>query len=141
MIYTIGHTESYRKYVREQSPAKPEKLGRTAEYEGGSVWRTIEEAVANCPEGYSVWGVIADFDKDTEPNRDGNPWNDLLRDAELVDLAIPGGFLGNRVRPLINVVNPEFQGGGDIIFTDPDEFIFQRLMKTYLPGISAEPNQ
>jgi hypothetical protein len=59
------------------------KKGRTAEYSGGSVWRTHNEALRNCPESYTVFAVIADWDKDTAPSKDG-PWNDLLVDSLLI---------------------------------------------------------
>ena len=83
MIYTIGHTESYHRYFEEQGT--PSKKGRTEDYSGGSVWKTIEDAEKHCPKGYSVFGMIADWDKDTEPSKDGD-WNDLLIDADLVKL-------------------------------------------------------
>lgn len=73
----------YRRYLREEE--RPEKLGRHKGYQGGSVWKTKEEAKKFCKEDYSVYGVIADWEKDTEPNKDGL-WNDLLIDAKLVDL-------------------------------------------------------
>jgi len=66
MIYTIGHTESYEKYFKEQEV--PRKLGKAKDYIGGSVWETFEEAKQNCPVNYSVYGVKADWKKDTEIN-------------------------------------------------------------------------
>lgn len=83
MIYTLGHTQSYEFYFDEQST--PRKKGRTEDYVGGSVWRTKEEAQKRCPEDYSVYGVIADWDTDTTPSKHGN-WHDLLIDALLVRL-------------------------------------------------------
>ena len=67
MIFTLGHTESYERYFREQGT--PKKLGRNKSYEGGTVWETQAEAQKYvnicCPDGYSVYGVEADWDKDT----------------------------------------------------------------------------
>ena len=67
MIYTIGHTESYHRYFREQRT--PKKLGRCIDegkiYIGGTVWETEAEARRYCPKNYSVFGVIAKWGKDT----------------------------------------------------------------------------
>ena len=84
MIYTIGHQKSYELYFEEQGT--PRKLGRTKDYGGGSCWQTKDEAQKHCPEGYSVYGVMADWDRDTEPNREGGSWHDLLVTSDLVKL-------------------------------------------------------
>lgn len=85
MIYTIGHEESYTRYFQEQK--RPLKSGRNERtgYHGGSVWKTEEEARKNCPEKYQVYGVLADWEADTEPSKEGD-WHDLLLDAELIQL-------------------------------------------------------
>jgi len=83
MIFTIGKTEYYERYFREQDC--PRKLGKTNDYEGGSVWKTREEAQKFCPEGYSVYGVEADWGKDTEPNENGD-YHNLLVTSPLVRL-------------------------------------------------------
>jgi hypothetical protein len=83
MIYTIGHTESYERYFREQKQSK--KLGRTKDFCGGSVWKLVDEAKKFCPKGYSVYGVKANWKKDTIKSKDGN-WNDLLKTSNLVKL-------------------------------------------------------
>lgn len=83
MIYTIGNTESYERAFTEHG--RVEKMGRHEGYPGGCVWKTRTEAEAHCPEGYSVYGVLADWEEDTEPNPD-QPWHDLLVDAPLVQL-------------------------------------------------------
>ena len=82
IIYTIGHTESYLKYFEEQGT--PEKKGRDSSCPGGSVWETREEAEKHCQEGYSVFGVFADWEKETVPTKKG--WNDLLVDAPLIKI-------------------------------------------------------
>jgi hypothetical protein len=85
MIYCLGVEESYNRYFQEQK--RPMKAGKdeAAGYPGGSVWRTEEEARTHCSEGYQVYGVLADWDIDTKPSKDGD-WHDLLIDAELVQL-------------------------------------------------------
>jgi hypothetical protein len=88
LIYTIGRTDAYEQAFREQ--VTPRKLGRTTDYPGGSVWpnrRGAEEFLVayEHDQGFSVYGVRADWDTDTAPSTDG-PWHDLLRDADLVRL-------------------------------------------------------
>jgi len=87
MIFTIGHTQSYQLYF-EKSKLNGEscnKLGRTKDYVGGSVWKTFEEATMACSENYSVYGVEADWDRETVRSEDGD-WNDLLVSSRLIDL-------------------------------------------------------
>lgn len=86
MIYTVGHRESYERYLREQGP-QCFKRGTRPDYPGGSVWRTREEAERRAPEGYAVYGIDADWEKDTIPSAIG-PWHDLVRDARIV--RVPG---------------------------------------------------
>ena len=95
MIYTIGHTESYNRYFREQD--KPMKKGCSEGYAGGSVWRSQNEALRNCPDGYSVFAVAADWDKDTIPSKDGD-WHDLLVDALLIKLNYRDDYVDVGVR-------------------------------------------
>jgi len=85
MIYTIGNTESYMRLFATHD--RPRKTGRNDDYPGGSVWQTREEAQAHADSrpGYSVFGVLADWDFNTEPSAMGD-WNDLLVNAELVVL-------------------------------------------------------
>lgn len=85
MIYTVGETEIYLKSFVNVYPERPRKLGRSECYEGGSVWKTYEEAMNHCPKGYSVFGVNANWDNDTTPSNDGD-WNNLLVDSELIIL-------------------------------------------------------
>lgn len=89
MIFTLGRTRNYEQFFRDQ--VCPRKKGRddsdpTGPYDGGSVWRTLGEAQGECPPGFSVYGVAAEWDVDTETSRNGDPWHDLLRDSELVRL-------------------------------------------------------
>lgn len=91
MIYTVGHTKQYEQRLTEPEPAM--KLGRQIidgeMYDGGSVWPTREAAQAwldTTDKPWSVYGVDADWDTDTEPSLAGAEWHDLLRDARLVRL-------------------------------------------------------
>ena len=69
MIYTVGHTENYSSFFRDQKePGFPKKKGRTATHEGGWVWKTYAEALAECPPGFSVYGVLANWDTEATPN-------------------------------------------------------------------------
>jgi ribulose kinase len=82
MIYTVGNSESYLRYFAEQShPMKGI---------GGSVWKTFEEAEKYAPQnsGFSVFGVLADWIRDTKPNI-SEPWHDLLINAELIIIRKP----------------------------------------------------
>lgn len=83
MIYTIGHKKMYEKYFEEIPKLK--KMGKTSDYEGGTVWKTLQEAKEYCPEDYEVYGVEADWEKDTEPSNIAE-WRYLMVDAELVKL-------------------------------------------------------
>ncbi len=86
MIYAIGWEPGYSQYLAESPECDPVmKKGRTADYAGGSVWRTPEEAQQHCKADYKVYGVIADWETDTVPSSDGQ-WHDLLVDAKIVDL-------------------------------------------------------
>lgn len=90
MIYTIGRKSVYDLHIEHNPQAM--KIGRSDDYPGGSVWRTPEEARQYLADenlddldDFDVYGVEADWEKDTEPSN-GGPWHDLLRDARLVRL-------------------------------------------------------
>jgi hypothetical protein len=79
MIFTLGNFQSYEKYFQEQ--------GTPQKGIGGSVWLTYDEAHA-ARQGnfkYQIYGVLADWEKDTEPSKEGD-WHDLLVNADLVRL-------------------------------------------------------
>ena len=90
MIYTVGRTESYRKYM-EQCGEECKKLGKGfykgKDYTGGSVWKTSQEAkeylILHELSSYSVWEIDADWDKDTEENPD-NSFRNLLVTSRIV---------------------------------------------------------
>lgn len=87
MIFTVGVTEQYERYFAKQGV--PQKKGRDEEYRGGSVWESLEaaQAVVDCDSTgkFSVYGVLADWDKDTVLS-DSGFCHDLLRDADLIRL-------------------------------------------------------
>lgn len=92
MIYCQGYKISYDKSFLE--PKENKKIGRMPDfiseeypngYPGGSVWQTEAEARACCPAEYDVYGVMADWEKDTVPSNDGD-YHDLLVDSVLVKL-------------------------------------------------------
>lgn len=81
MIFTVGRTKGYEKYMDEDP--KPGKG------EGGSVWETREEAERYLEEtgqsDYSVYGVLAYWDTETAAV-EGVTWRSLTRPADLVRL-------------------------------------------------------
>lgn len=95
MIYTIGRTEVYEKLFVSTPGVK--KLGRDMNYKGcpdypdgypgGCVWETREKAQQYCPGDYSVYGVQADWIKDTDlgPDPKGTE-RSLLIDSFLIKL-------------------------------------------------------
>lgn len=87
MIFTVGHTKTYRQYLDEYGThaMKAGRDPRTGE-EGGTVWETYREASRHCPDGYSVFGVLADWEKDTAPRPPGECGRELLRKGRLVIL-------------------------------------------------------
>lgn len=97
MLYTIGKTEGYRKYMKDclEKGIKPEK-GK-----GGTVWLNIGDVIAYLREisngnEYTIYGVKAEWLLDTclpewngeESENDPKKikYRELLRDAELVEL-------------------------------------------------------
>jgi hypothetical protein len=85
MIFTLGHTESYERYFVEQGT--PQKMGSEDPTRvPGSVWRTREEAEEVRPQGYSVYGVLADWETGTVPVPISTHRN-LLVSSDLVKLA------------------------------------------------------
>lgn len=84
MIYTVGVKQSYLKAI--------EREGNIKKAIGGSVWKTYQEAffyseLSTLQNGkiYDVFGVDADWDKDTVP--DGyRQWNKLIIDAPIIIL-------------------------------------------------------
>jgi len=102
MIFTIGNTDSYLKALAEDPELK--KIGRRDSlpprypdgYPGGTVWPTRDAAQAYIDEAlqhekpdwdpmkFSVFGLEADWEKDTYTPEDGK--RSLLRDAKIVKL-------------------------------------------------------
>ncbi len=97
MIYTVGHLANYLKgkKLAEEEGVPWCKAGREGEYQGGTVWQRRHEAQEyvdrtnprRAPENaYSVFGVEADWDKDTIADIEVSPARSLLRDAPIVIL-------------------------------------------------------
>lgn len=87
LIYTVGKTEVYGDYMAKDK--NPEKA------KGGSVWRTRDDARGYLLETkqdktFSVYGIEADWDKDTEPTLEGQ-WRALTRKARLIKLEARNG--------------------------------------------------
>jgi len=92
MIYTIGHKATYDAGL-EANGNEWCNLGRQGGYRGGAVWRTRQEVqrAADANDGYAVYGVLADWERDTEaaktPEGHGKICpHDLLRTSRIVRL-------------------------------------------------------
>ena len=86
MIYCIGLTVRYEAALA--GPSVPVKRGAGADYAGGWVWQAVAEAqrfiaVNGLTATHSVYGLTADWDRDTQIVA-GEPYRRLLRDAEVV---------------------------------------------------------
>lgn len=112
MIYTIGTTENYERGIDEQA-AKGQplmKVGKHSEhgaaYPGGSCWKTKEDAEQYIREHgigdtFSVYGLDADWERDTEPaGEEGASWRSLLRDAPVVSLTRQIGLADAMRKPV-----------------------------------------
>jgi len=90
MIYTIGSKKAFmRNYLKN---GKVMKTGRRRGYAGGCAFETREEAQRHIDElelqgykGMMVFGLLADWGKDTAPSQN-NWWHDLIKDSEVVVL-------------------------------------------------------
>lgn len=83
MIYTVGDTQIYINSMIKNGSIK--KMGRSDSYVGGSVWKTYIEALRHAPQGYSVFGVDANWEKDTIPSSEPNAtWHDLLITSPII---------------------------------------------------------
>jgi len=71
MIYTYGRKKSYEQYFKQCKKAGGPLLKtgkdewKEPPYAGGIVFKTEEEARANCPEFFEVYGVLADWESQT----------------------------------------------------------------------------
>ena len=90
MIYTVGNKKAYFRSLLKNG--KVIKSGRKRGYAGGCVFRTREDAKRHIDElelqgykDYMVFGLLADWEKDTRPNPQ-HWWHDLLVDAEVIVL-------------------------------------------------------
>jgi hypothetical protein len=90
MIYTVGSKKAYLRSLVKNG--KVIKTGRCRGYAGGCAFRTREDAERHLDElevqgykGYMVFGLLANWDKDTQESSD-HWWHDLLVAAEVVVL-------------------------------------------------------
>lgn len=83
MIYCVYNNDSYKEDL--SCGLKPKIKGRRDGDPGGSVWKTYEEALDFAWDEFSVFGVLADWERDTVPDVRGF-WNCLLVDAVIVRL-------------------------------------------------------
>ena len=93
MIFTIGHQKNYLKAIAFSGAIY--KVGRRAPcdefpngYAGGYAFASIEDAQRRIEEayegrGFAVFGLLADWESDTEPSSDGW-WRNLVTDALVV---------------------------------------------------------
>lgn len=88
MIFTVGHRDSYERYLREQSQ-HCYKRGPRGDQPGGSVWQTFEDASRYAKDGFAVYQVDADWEADTVPSVSGGDWRDLVRDARILRIPPP----------------------------------------------------
>jgi hypothetical protein len=95
LIYTVGHTESYELGFEQfkDNPEDFKKMGKREDYSGDSVFMHREQAELFLVESgitdFAAYGLLADWDKETEPNDHGQ-FNNLMIDAQLVKLDIEG---------------------------------------------------
>ena len=93
MIYCIGLTVRYEAALA--GPAAPVKRGgEGGDYPGGWVWATVADAkrflaMNGLTATHSVYGLRADWDRDTVANGD-EPYRRLARDAEVVRVSASG---------------------------------------------------
>jgi len=90
VIFTIGHRESYFQAFRDHGHCV--KRGRDAlgegDYPGGYAFRIRQDGERRIQEAYrdmefAVFGLEADWGRDTEPSPEGW-WHHLLCNAEVV---------------------------------------------------------
>ena len=87
MIFTLGRKLVYETALADKNNPNPMKAGKSEDYEGGEVWKTVVQAQRYAAHkklnGFAVYGVLADWDKDTVPSKEGS-YHCLIKDAEFV---------------------------------------------------------
>lgn len=100
MIFTIGHTASYLNAIANSPDGKIQKTGRIEPgenddfpngYIGGYAFESAKDAQRRIDEAYpdrqfGVFGLDADWEKDTIPNPDGGWWHNLINDSDIIVL-------------------------------------------------------
>ena len=96
MIYTIGSAKSYLDAMLASGEVVHKSgAGSPAGYIGGYAFKTIEDAqrrideYGDSPYQFSIFGLDADWEKDTVPNDEGW-WHNLTKDAPLIVLTNNG---------------------------------------------------
>ncbi len=82
LLFTVGRTQSYERFLGAPFGPPKDMPQQPRKDDGGSVWRTYEEAAWNAKPDQSVYGVLADWYRETEPT--GHSWNALLIAAPLI---------------------------------------------------------
>lgn len=97
MIDTVGSKKAYFRSLLKNG--KVIKSGRKRRYGGGCVFRSRENAQRHIDElelqgykNYMVFGLLADWERDTQPNF-LHWWHHLLADAEVIVLEKPSSEL------------------------------------------------
>ena len=93
MIYTVGNEQMYLNALKSGALIKH---ARSEKFPSAKVWETLEAAMACMEPEMSVFGVVADWENDTEP--DENPeatWRHLKVDAP-VRLCPEGHYFENK---------------------------------------------
>ena len=78
MLYTVGKRDVYEKYIATDKNARKGI--------GGSVWKSKSEAQKHCESDFKVYGIEADWEKDTKLDVNGNGWHELIVNALLIKL-------------------------------------------------------
>lgn len=92
MLYTVGHRENYLRAISESPNGIIQKTGKHAGYGGGIVFKSYEDASRfmnkdSTPKTWCIWGLIANWETDTEP--DPHPeawWHVLLTNSDIVKI-------------------------------------------------------
>jgi hypothetical protein len=87
---TYGSDE-YKAALKEMGPALQHHYANNRHHpdfkkaKGGSVWQLYEDAGRFRHDGFKIYGVLARWGVDTQPNESGK-WHDLLIDAPIVSV-------------------------------------------------------
>lgn len=88
--YTLGLAENYDAWIHDPQYHDPDVGMYLSKDVGGTVFRLYTDALVHCPMGYSVYGVLADFDTDAQG---GKQERQLRRKARIVQLTKEREFI------------------------------------------------